>query len=73
MKKTQYCTPSVKICNMGVATIICASGNTVTSTTGEFEYGAAAAAPPAPDSTTHGKMMKTNSLPRQKDQAASST
>lgn len=45
MKKTQYCTPSVKICNMGVATIICASGNTVTSTTGEFEYGGGGSGP----------------------------
>ena len=71
MKKKQYCIPSVKISNVGVAAIICASGNTVTSTTGEFEYGAAAAAPP--DSTTHGKMMKMNSRPRQKNQAASST
>ena len=39
MKKTQYCTPAVKICNMGVAAIICASGNTVTSTTGELDFG----------------------------------
>ena len=45
MKKTQYCTPSVKISNVGVAAIICASGNTVTSTTGEFEYGGGGSGP----------------------------
>ena len=45
MKKKQYCIPSVKISNVGVAAIICASGNTVTSTTGEFEYGGGGSGP----------------------------
>ena len=45
MKKTQYCTPAVKICNMGVAAIICASGNTVTSTTGELDFGGGGSGP----------------------------
>ncbi|MBQ6192847.1 MAG: hypothetical protein IJK43_00205 [Prevotella sp.] len=45
MKKKQYSIPSVKISNVGVAAIICASGNTVTSTTGEVDYGGGGSGP----------------------------
>ena len=45
MKKKQYSIPSVKISNVGVAAIICASGNIVTSTTGEVDYGGGGSGP----------------------------
>ena len=47
MKKKQYCTPSVKTRDIGVATIICTSGNEVTKTDGnaDIEYGGGGSEP----------------------------
>ena len=47
MKKKQYCTPSVKIRDIGVASIICTSGDEVTNTDGNagIDYGGGSTEP----------------------------